>query len=142
MPRTKQPNSALLGTVLALVVVGIPLTLLGMSWYYPRPVTTAAVLLVSLVVTLIARRLLPPSWRPAGVAAFLVAAAAAYLVIQFGSASGWSGFLDHRILTPSEGEVDEVSTWIFGALGAAAGFGSIVALRRWTARRSETGGVR
>jgi hypothetical protein len=137
MLRRTQPVSGSAAAAVALALVIVVSTGGGMSWFYPRLVTTVAAMIVSLLAALIVRSMLPRSWRPPGVAPVLLAGVAAYGFIRFGVDTGSSGFLDHQILTPLEGELDEFSTWFFGAVGAIGLFVFLRAVARWSPRRAD-----
>jgi len=93
-----------------------------------------AIVVLAVLAAGMARWLLARSWRSPGAPAFLLAVAAAFVAVQFGVASGWSGWLDHDVLTPVGGEADELSTWIFAVLGGAAVYVLIGLVRRRTQR--------
>jgi hypothetical protein len=136
VPERRQATRALGLATAVLVVIVVALTVAGMHWFYPRLVTTAARIGVAIVATGLAWRLLPRRWRPRGVLPFVVGCVAAYALMEFGRASEWSSYLDHQILTPPGGEVDEVSTWAFGVLGAAGLLGLVAVVTGWLSRRS------
>jgi hypothetical protein len=121
-----------------LVVIAVS-TAAGMSWFYPRIVTTIAVMAVALLAALLVRALLPRAWRPPGVAPVLLAGIAAYGFIRFGVDTHSSDFMDHRILEPFEGEIDDFPTWFFAALGGAGVFLFLRAVDWWAARRRRAG---
>jgi len=135
MLRRKQTFSALVVTAVALGVVIIVSTVGGMSWFYPSLVTTIAAMVVSLLAALIVRAMLPRSWRPRGVLPVLLAGVAAYGFLRFGVDTGSSGYLDHDILTPPGGELDEFSTWVFAALGGVGLFLVLQLITRWSEQR-------
>jgi hypothetical protein len=135
-PQVRRPVRSSQFTVLvilaaALGTVAVVLNRLGMRLFYPDLLTTVAVMVLSVVATLLARRLLPESWRPSGWGPMLVAALGAYLFVRFGVATDASEFVDHDLLEPLGGEVDDSPTWLFAALGA---IGTMVALRMLTRR--------
>jgi glucan phosphoethanolaminetransferase (alkaline phosphatase superfamily) len=141
-PRTRRPaqGPVVLASVAALLVVLIAVSAAaGMQWTYPSARTTVAVMALAVASTALGWRLLPRRWRPRGAVPFVLACVGAYGVVQFGRSTDASGFLDHSVLTPLEGEVDEVSTWIFGILGALGLAAVLGVISWWTARRSVAG---
>jgi uncharacterized membrane protein YuzA (DUF378 family) len=133
----RQSPSSARGLLLAaglLLLVVVAFTAMGMHWWYPSALTTVAIVVLAVLAAGLARWLMPRWWRSPGVPAFLLAVAAAFVAVQFGVASGWSGWLDHDVLTPVGGEADELSTWIFAVLGGAAVYVLIGLVRRRTDR--------
>lgn len=94
-----------------------------MPWLYPRRVTTVAVSAVALLGTLLARQLLPPSWRPAGPVWVVLASLGAYVVLRLDSRVGWSKRFKHAVMDWFGGDVDDAQTW---AVAALAGGGVLV----------------
>jgi hypothetical protein len=140
LTRTRQ-KSVLVAAAVLLVVIAVS-TAAGMSWFYPRVVTTVAVMVASLLAVLVVRAMLPRSWRSPGVGPVLLAGVAAYGFIRFGVDTHSSEFMDHRVLEPFEGEIDDFPTWFFGAVGAAVLMVFLHGFNWWVGRRStgEAGG--
>jgi hypothetical protein len=134
---TRRPllGLAVAAVVTLLVVVGLTLTT-GIDWFYDRPLTTVAVMVATVLATLIARRLLPASWRPGGVLPVVVAAVAAYAFLRISVSAGWTEFADHDILEKFEGEVDDFPTWAFAGVAATAVFVFVTLVSRWAAGRA------
>jgi len=124
---------AVLGTLV--VVVGLTLAT-GVDWFYPRLLTTVAIMVAVVLATLVARRLLPASWRPTGVLPVVVASVASYVFLRISVSAGWTEFVDHGVLEKFEGEVDDFPTWLFAAVGAAGVFLFVALVSRWVAGRS------
>jgi hypothetical protein len=97
--------------------------LVDMTWTYPRVVSTATVQAVAVVTTLLARRLLPRSWRPAGAVPVVIGSAGAYVTLRLGAHTGWSKRFKHTVLDAFGGDVDDAQTWM---LGTFAGGGLLV----------------
>ncbi|SFT33849.1 hypothetical protein SAMN05660657_00187 [Geodermatophilus amargosae] len=121
--------------VVVVVVVGLTLTT-GVDWFYPRPITTVAIMVVVVLATLIAWRLLPCAWRPTGILPVVVAAVAGYVFLRIAVSAGWTEFTDHQVLEPLEGEVDDFPTWLFAAFGGTGVLVVTVLVSRWAARSS------
>ncbi|MGK5173601.1 hypothetical protein [Geodermatophilus sp. CPCC 205761] len=137
MAMRKGSVSGLLVTAAALAsTIGLLTAVTNIVWFYPRLVTTMAVMVVALLATLLVWSFVPARWRAQGVVPALLAAVGAYTAIRIAVAAGWSEFVDHDVLEALGGEVDDVPTWLFGAIG---GIGVFVALGvlRWVIRRSE-----
>ena len=124
---------------LALIIVAVALNRLGMRLFYPDLVSTIAIMVLSLLAVLLVRQLVPPPWRPSGAGPLLVAALAAYLLVRLSVASDWAEFLDHAVLEPLGGEVDDASTAIFAGLGAAGAMVALRLLSRWPGRSAPRG---
>lgn len=88
-----------------------------MPWYYRRPATTGAVASVAVLGTLLARALLPRSWRPSGGGWLLVGSAGAYAALRLGSYTGLSKRFKHTYLDWFGGDVDDAQTWMLAGLG-------------------------
>ena len=100
------------------------------DWSYARPRSTAAVHAVCLTSTLLARRALPPRWRPEGLAPVLAASGSAYVVVRTGSYKGWSKRFKHSVLDWFEGDVDDAQTWLLAGSASAAVLAGVSWLRR------------
>ncbi|NEM05921.1 hypothetical protein [Geodermatophilus normandii] len=116
------------------VVVGLTLAT-GIHWFYPRTITTVAIIAVVVVATLIGRRLLPAAWRPSGVLPVVLASVAAYVFLRISVSAHWTEFVDHDVLEPFEGEVDDFPTWLFAGLGGAGLLAVVALVNRWAGRR-------
>lgn len=92
------------------------------TWRYPRAATTFAVLAVSVLGTLLAWAVLPPTWRP-GAGWMLPAAAAAYAALRLDAYAQVGKRVKHAVLDPLGGDVDDAQTWLVAAL---AGGGLLV----------------
>ena len=80
--------------------------------------------------TLLTIRLVPRSWRPAGVLVPLLAVVVAFVVIRVAAESGFTEWLDHDVLERVGGETDDFPTWLLAGLSAAAVFALDRARRR------------
>lgn len=108
-----------------------PVKLLAdVKWLYPRPATTAAVQAVAVGTTLLARALLPATWRPSGALWVPVASSGAYLALRLGAHTGWSKRFKHTVLDWFGGDVDDAQTWMLGTLSG----GGILVLAQLTRR--------
>jgi glycosyltransferase involved in cell wall biosynthesis len=96
-------------------------------WRYERPLTTAAVLVVGLLGSLLAYALLPDAWRPDSPAWALPAAAGAYVVLRLDAYKGWGKRFKHELMDRFGGDVDDAQTWVVAAL-AGGGVLVVVAL--------------
>ena len=94
--------------------------LLRFRWRYDRRVTTAAVLAVGLISSVVARALLPASWRPASLAWLLPAALVAYAVMRVDAKVYWSKRFKHAVIDRLGGDVDDAQTWVVAGLAGAA----------------------
>jgi hypothetical protein len=117
--RESTTGLAVATVLLAIVIVGFTLWT-GLDWFYPRVLTTVAIMVVVVLATLAVRRLLPRAWRPEGLAPTALACVGAYVFLRLSIGAGWTEFVDHDVLETLEGEVDDFPTWLFAALGGAA----------------------
>lgn len=85
---------------------------------------------VAVLVTLLAIAVVPRSWRP-GAAAGVLAAGGAFVAIRLGlNQSGLIKWLDHDFLEEIGGEIDELSLWFVGFMGALLVLAAFRYLRR------------
>lgn len=97
----------------------------SVRWWYPRRLTTAAVLVVSAIGAGLAFAALPESWRPASALWILPAALAAYVALVVGSHKGWTKRFKHELLDAVGGDVDDATPWLLATL---TGFGFLIAV--------------
>jgi len=112
------------------VVKLVRLLITDVKWLYPRLVTTLAVQAVGVIATLLARALLPESWRPPGLIWVVVASVSAYVVLRLGAYTGWSKRFKHTILDWFGGDVDDAQTWMLGILSGGAVLVLVQLIRR------------
>ena len=118
------------------VVVGLSLTT-DVQWFYPRPLTTVAVMVAVALATLVARRLLPAAWRPDGALALVTAGVAGYVFLQVSVFAGWVEFLDNLMVDDVGGEVHDLPLWLFAGLGAAGLYLGMAIVSRLIGRHPE-----
>ncbi len=94
--------------------------LVGMPWHYRRPASTAAVVTVAVLGTLVARALLPRSARPSGVPWLVLGSIVAYAALRLCSYTGLSKRFKHRFLDCFGGDVDDADTWMLAALAGGS----------------------
>jgi hypothetical protein len=82
--------------------------------------TGVALVGVAVLMTLLALAVAPRRWRSGGVVVAVLAVAGAYVAIRLGTESGFDEWLDHDVLEPLGGEVDDVGTWLIALAGALA----------------------
>ena len=116
------------------VIMGLTLAT-GIHWFYPRAVTSVAIMVVVVLATLIGRRLLPAAWRPSGVLPVVLASVAAYVFLRVAVSAHWTEFVDHDVLEPFEGEADDFPTWLFAGVGGAGLLTVVALVNRWAGRR-------
>lgn len=104
--------------------------LVDVKWSYPRPVTTLAVAAVAASCTVVARSLLPRTWRPERLSWVALASPGTYLVLRLGAHTGWSKRFKHTVLDWFGGDVDDAQTWMLGILSS----GGILAVVQITRR--------
>lgn len=93
--------------------------LIDVKWSYPRAITTLAVQAVAATCALVARSLLPPTWRPGRLYWVAVASPGTYAVLRLGAHTGWSKRFKHTVLDWFDGDVDDAQTWMLGVLSSA-----------------------
>jgi hypothetical protein len=101
-------------------------------WRYERGVTTAAVLGVGLLSSLVARALLPASWRPASLAWLVPAALVSYAVMRVDAKVYWSKRFKHAVIDRLGGDVDDAQTWVVAGLAGAAFLVAVAVVQRAT----------
>ena len=137
LPVSRRRQSAVgpLMAAVAVAAVTLGVTLFTrIDWFYPRLVTTVAIMVIVVLATLVAWRLLPASWRPRGFAPFAIACIAGYAFLRIGASAGWTELMDHRVLERVGGEADDFPTWLFAALGGAGVFLVVAAFNAWVER--------
>ena len=100
--------------------------LAGVPWRYARPVTTAAVLVVSLLMALLAWTLLPDAARPA-LPWVLPVALVGYVVLRLDAHKGTSKRFKHAWVDRLGGDVDDAQTWGLALLVGALLLGAVAA---------------
>jgi hypothetical protein len=93
-------------------------------------VAGAALVVVAILMTLLALALAPRSWRPRSAFVGVLAVAGAYVALRLGFESGLIKWLDHDFLEKIGSEVDELSTWFVGFMGALLVLAAFRYLRR------------
>lgn len=88
----------------------------SVRWWYPRRLTTAAVLVVAATGTVLAFAALPSGWRPASALWLLPATAVSYVALVVGSHKGWTKRFKHELLDPIGGNVDDATPWLLATV--------------------------
>jgi len=78
----------------------------------------AALGMVAVLTTLLAVAIVPSSWRPRNAFVGVVAVAGAYVALRLGFTSGLIKWLDHDFLEKMGSEIDALSLWFVGFMGA------------------------
>lgn len=99
-------------------------------WRYARPVTTAAVLLVALLGSLLALAVLPRDWRPDDPRWVLLATVVAYVVLRLDAYKGWGKRFKHTVMDSFGGDVDDAQTWAAAALAGGLVLVAVTVVQR------------
>jgi len=81
--------------------------------------TKGGLVVLAVVATAVALRLLPSSWRPRGVAVPALAAIVAFATVRVAADTGFAEWFDHDVFERIGGETDDFPTWLV-AMGSAA----------------------
>ena len=92
--------------------------------------TRAGLVVLSVVATLLAARLVPRSWRPQGVVVTAAAVLVSFVLTRLSSESGLTNWLDHEVFERVGGATDDFPTWLVAGVAAAAVFWVDAARRR------------